>query len=121
MNHITKQSDPPLAPPLNLTQHHLIDDAVQHILQWSEPFTPSDFPVTNYTVGISNRLNLEYITVTKSNDDFTYTHTSYGRSCYELDFTLTANNRVGQGDTSYIHSGHPVGMLYLIIIHFKVN
>lgn len=110
---------PPLAPPFNLTQRHLISDAIQHILEWSEPYTHSDFPITNYTVSISDHLNKEYITVTKSNDSFTYTHTSYGKSCLELDFALTANNRAGQGDTNYIHSGHPVGML--ITINAKVK
>ena len=105
---------PPLAPPFNLTQRHLINDAIQHILSWSAPFTSSHFPITNYTININNHHG-EYITIVKSGNDFTYIHTSYGRDCYELDFSLAANNEVGQGSAFFVLTGHPIGMCMLIL------
>lgn len=50
-----------------------------------------------------------YITVVKPSDDFIYIHTTYGKNCYELDFSLAAYSQVGQGSMSFIHAGHPVG------------
>ena len=96
-----------MAPPVNLTQHHLINDAIQHIISWSAPFTWSQYPITNYTININNHHG-EYITVVKPSDNFIYTHTSYGKNCYQLDVSLAASSQIGQGSASSIHSGHPV-------------
>lgn len=101
-----------MAPPVNLNQYHLAKDAIQHTIHWSEPFTWSQYPITNYTIKINNHHG-EYITVIKTSDDFNFIHTTYGKDCYELDFSLAANNQIGQGSSSFIHTGHPVGKYVL--------
>ena len=58
---------PPLSPPFNFTQESIVGNIIEHNLDWSSPFTWSDFPITNYTsIDVHNHLSGDSITITKS-------------------------------------------------------
>ena len=100
---------PPLSPPFNFTQESIVGNIIEHNLDWSSPFTWSDFPITNYTINVHNHLSSDSITITKSINDSTYSYITNRRGCYELDFSLAAINRIGQSEPVFIRTGHPIG------------
>ena len=41
--------------------------------------------------------------------DYSHQSISQGDHCYELDFIVTAVNRLGSSPPTIIHTGHPIG------------
>ena len=99
---------PPLVPIVHLSQEHLENDAINHILNWSVPFTSLEFPIINYTIII--QLDGQPHTIVNSTTTQNFTYTSFGYNCYAINFSVVANNQVGRSEAVVIHSGHPIGM-----------
>ena len=93
---------------------HLVNNRFQHTLHWDEPFPWHGSPITGYTINITNHSNGLVTTdiVRISNESamhFIHSFPSDGDSCYELDITLSANNRIGESELTVEHTGHPIG------------
>ena len=102
---------PPSAPVVEFTQSHLINGSIGSYLSWSAPFTFDGFPITNYSVTKLNLSNGESTTITQMANctDCSHHSISQGDHCYELDFTVTAINRLGSSLPATINTGHPIG------------
>lgn len=113
---------PPLAPAINLDVELLESDNVSFLftLNWTMPFSWSEFPVTDYKIILSNYSNDEsfnssFTVLAESNKTELYFN-STGNECYRLDFFVSANNSLGEGEAAVIHSGHPIIGNYFLII-----
>ena len=98
-------------PSYNLTQQYIGRGIIQHILQWSIPFSWLGFPITGYTISINNHGNGDTSIIIKSNTSLSHTHTTDDGYCYRLDFSLAASNTVGRGEGTVIHAGNPIGKI----------
>ena len=92
----------------------MVGDIFAYHLNWSTPFTWPGFPITSYNVSIYNYSSGETTTTMKYRNDtgvlsLTHQGTSDGESCYRLNFTVAANNRLGEGERTVIQSGHSIG------------
>ena len=101
---------PPLVPPYTLTQEHIVGSFIHHTLQWTAPFTWSDFPITNYTVIVRDHLTEDLHEITKQDTQYTHTVITEGSSCYRLDISVAANSRAGRSEAVITRTGHPIGI-----------
>ena len=108
LNHV----GPPLAPSYTLTQEHAVDSFIHHTLQWTAPFTWSEFPIINYTVVVYDYCTGDLHEITKQNTQYMHTVITEGRRCHELDFSVAANSRAGRSEAVITHTGHPIGKVY---------
>lgn len=100
---------PPLPPNFNTSVVHLVNNSFLHTINWGAPFTWTDFPVTEYTINITNISNGELVSTTIpvnlnetsiSVSYFNYSFVSDGSSCYDLDIALSATNSIGESEAS---------------------
>ena len=97
---------------------HLVNDTFQHTLQWDEPFTWMGFPITGYTINITNHSNGESTTISMlASSYFNHSIASDEDLCYELEVALSASNRIGSSKPSIKQTGHPMGKTIKINIH----
>ena len=110
---------PPLAPSISLDVELLESDNESFFLftlNWTTPFSWSEFPVTGYKMILSNYskdepFNKSYTILAESNnetDSYLMQFNSTGNECYGIDFSVSANNSLGEGESAVIHSGHPI-------------
>ena len=112
---------PPLAPSVDLNVKHVIDDTFLFTITWSTPFTWSGFPIISYNIIMTNYSGGVPIattdTVTSNNTGSGYHqiyYTGKGMSgCYALSFSIEANNSLGKGERTLIHTGQPIGKITL--------
>ena len=77
--------------------------------------TWSEFPIISYKIIMTNYSGEEPITtvnvINSSNQQIEY----YGRGidCYMLTFSVEANNSIGKGEGTLIHSGQPISKFKL--------
>ena len=81
---------------------------------WTKPFTWTNFPITGYTVVLSNYSDGEPLNTTITygerniSDFYVHQFNTTGNECYRIDFYVSANNSLGEGEPTLIQSGHPV-------------
>ena len=104
-----------MAPLVSLDMELMENESSLFTLSWTTPFSWSEFPVTGYTVILSNYsngvpFNRSYTILMESNvtDSFLIQFNSTGNECYRLKFFVSANNSLGEGQPYIIHSGHSV-------------
>ena len=113
---------PPLAPSVSLTQEHFVNNTFLLTLNWSKPFTWSNFPITSYTITITNYSSGEPISTTNitysngSGTDGCHQYIGEGNDCYRLDISVAANNSLGKGQHTTVQSGHLIGEIIIIVI-----
>ena len=105
---------PPLAPSVHLNVGHLSgsSDIFTFTLHWST-FTWSGYPIISYKIMMTNNSDEQSITtvnVTESNVDH-IEYTGRGSDCHTLTFSIEANNSIGKGDSTLIHSAQPIGKI----------
>ena len=115
------QADSPLAPSIGLNVQLTDFDNLTFTftLSWTAPYSWPEFPITGYTVTITDHSSgetLNKIVSTISNQtEYMYEFNTTGNECYRLDLSVSANNSLGKGESSMIHSGHPViGNVYML-------
>ena len=106
---------PPLSPRFNLSVVYSVSNRFHHTLHWDEPFTWLEFPVTGYTINITNHssevvtTDIIIQTINSSGTHFSHSFSSNGNSCYEMDIILSATNKIGESELTIEHTGHPIG------------
>ena len=114
-------SDYPSAPSVDLdVQLTDIDNSTfTFILSWFAPYSFPGFPITGYTITITNYSSSEAFArvLTTTSNETEYRFNTSGDECYRLDLSVSANNSLGEGESSTIQSGHPVvGNAHVIIL-----
>ena len=101
---------PPLAPSVSLNVELSDNDTFIFILSWTKPFSWPGFPITGYTITLSNYSSGEAVhhTVVVDSNKTEYQFSSMENECYRLDLSVSANNSLGEGKPSIIQSGHPI-------------
>ena len=108
------QADSPLAPSIGLNVQLTDFDNLTFTftLSWTAPYSWPEFPITGYTVTITDYSSGEIfnkIFSTISNEtQYMHEFNTTGNDCYRFDLSVSANNSIGEGESSMIHSGHPV-------------
>ena len=113
-------TDGPLPPNISvLTIEHLFNNTFRHKIQWEEPFTWAEFPITGYELNITNHslysgeTTHQVLLLSNESSDspgLSYLITSSGNHCYSLDVAVSAINAIGNSDPGTLHTGHPTGM-----------
>lgn len=107
-----------MAPNFNLSVVYFVNNSFLHTLDWDAPFTWTNFPITEYTVNITNTSNGELVStiisvnlneVSASVSHFNYSFASDGSSCYDLDIALSATNSIGESEASTGQAHHLLG------------
>ena len=105
-------SGPPLAPSVSLDKELMENESCLFTLSWTTPFSWSEFPITGYTIILSNYSNGEPFNTSFMENNITDSYliqfNSTGNECYRLEFLVSANNSLGEGQPTIIHSGHPI-------------
>lgn len=79
-------------------------------VEWEEPFTWHDFPITNYTVEVFNQTSEELLAHdVVSADMHSYNHTRSGpqHHCSNFVICVNASNGVGTSSSGCIHGSFP--------------
>ena len=101
---------------ITLNVEHILNESFSFNFNWSEPFTWPGFPITSYTTTITSYRSGQPIvhntTIIHGNGlgairpDFQFS--SGGNDCYQLQFSVKANNSLGQSQPTYLTFGHPI-------------
>lgn len=106
---------PPLPPSINLDMELRDDEYFLFTIRWTTPFSWPEFPVTGYTVILSNysvgeHVNTTFSVIVEGNETQSYLiqFNSTGNECYRLKVFASANSSLGEGQFAIIHTGHPI-------------
>ena len=108
------QADSPSAPPIGLNVELTDFDNLTFTftLSWTAPYSRPEFPITGYTVTITNYSSgetfNEIFSAINNQTEYMYEFNTIGNECYRIDLSVSANNSIGEGESSMIHSGHPI-------------
>jgi hypothetical protein len=108
------QADSPSAPSigLDLQLTNFDNPTFTFTLRWTAPYSWPGFPITGYTITVTNYSSgetFDRIFTTISNEiDYIFEFNTTGNECYGIDLSVSANNTLGEGESSMIRSGHPV-------------